>query len=111
MVAGGSDAPVEKGDPLVEFYAAAYRHDLKGFAGADWHLDEAVTRAQALEMLTRGSAYAGFREDDLGQLSVGRNADISVFSVDLMTAPFADIADAHAVMTIVGGKIVYEARP
>ena len=111
VVAGGSDAPVEKGDPLVEFYAAAYRHDLKGFAGPDWHLDEAVTRAQALEMLTRGSAYAGFREDDLGQLSVGRNADISVFSVDLMTAPFADIADAHAVMTIVGGKVVYEARP
>lgn len=112
VVAGGSDAPVEKGDPLVEFYAAAYRHDLKGFAGADWHLDEAVTRAQALDMLTRGSAYANFRDNDLGQLSVGRAADISVFSVDLMTAPFPEIAKAHAVMTIVGGKVVYEAaRP
>ena len=109
VVAGGSDAPVEKGDPLVEFYAAAYRHDLKGFAGPDWRLDEAVTRAQALEMLTRGSAYAGFRENELGQLTVGRDADISVFSVDLMTAPFADIAKAHAVMTIVGGKVVYRA--
>lgn len=110
VVAGGSDAPVEKGDPLVEFYAAAYRHDLKGFAGPDWRLDEAVTRAQALDMLTRGSAYASFRDNDLGQLSAGRAADISVFSVDLMTAPFADIAKAHAVMTIVGGKVVYEAR-
>ena len=108
-VAGGSDAPVEKGDPLVEFYAAAYRHDLKGFAGPDWRLEEAVTRAQALAMLTRGSAYAVFRENDLGRLAVGRDADISVFSVDLMTAPFADIAKAHAVMTIVGGKVVYEA--
>ena len=108
-VAGGSDAPVEKGDPLVEFYAAAYRHDLKGFAGPDWRLEEAVTRAQALAMLTRGSAYAVFRENDLGSLAVGRDADISVFSVDLMTAPFADIAKAHAVMTIVGGKVVYEA--
>ncbi len=107
-VAGGSDAPVEKGDPLVEFYAAAYRHDLKGFAGPDWRLEEAVTRAQALAMLTRGSAYAVFRENDLGSLAVGRDADISVFSVDLMTAPFADIAKAHAVMTIVGGKVVYE---
>ncbi len=111
VVAGGSDAPVEKGDPLVEFYAAAYRHDLKGFAGPDWHLDEAVTRAQALEMLTRGSAYAGFRETELGRLAVGRDADISVFSVDLMSAPFADIAKAHAVMTIVGGKVVYQAAP
>lgn len=110
VVAGGSDAPVERGDPLVEFYAAAYRHDLKGFAGPDWHLDEAVTRGQALDMLTRGSAYAVFRENDLGRLAVGRDADISVFSVDLMTAPFPDIARAHAVMTIVGGKVVYEAR-
>ena len=109
VVAGGSDAPVEKGDPLVEFYAAAYRHDLKGFAGPDWGLDEAVTRAQALAMLTSGPAYAAFHENDLGQLAVGRPADISVFSVDLMTAPFADIAKAHAVMTIVGGKVVYQA--
>ncbi len=107
VIAGGSDAPVEKGDPLVEFYAAAYRHDLKGYAGADWGLDEAVTRAQALAMFTGGPAYAGFRENELGLLAPGRPADLSVFSVDLMTAPFADIAKAHAVMTIVDGKVVY----
>ena len=47
----------------------------------------------------------------LGALAVGRDADISVFSVDLMSAPFADIAKAHAVMTIVGGKVVYQAAP
>lgn len=110
VVAAGSDAPVEKGDPLVEFYAAAYRHDLKGFAGPDWGLDEAVTRAQALTMLTVGPAVAGFRESELGKLAPGRPADISVFSVDLMSAPFADIAKAHAVMTVVGGKVVYEAK-
>jgi predicted amidohydrolase YtcJ len=109
VIAGGSDAPVEKGDPLVEFYAAAYRHDLKGYAGADWSLDQAVTRAQALAMFTGGPAYAGFRENELGKLAPGRPADISVFSVDLMTAPFDQIAKAHAVMTIVGGKVVYEA--
>ena len=108
-IAAGSDAPVEKGDPLVEFYAAAYRHDLKGFAGAQWGLDEAVTRQQALTMLTAGPAYAAFQEGDLGTLAVGKPADLSVFSVDLMTAPFADIAKAHAVMTIVNGKVVYEA--
>lgn len=109
VIAGGSDAPVEKGDPLVEFYAAAYRHDLKGYAGPDWGLDQAVTRAQALAMFTGGPAYADFRENELGQLAPGRPADVSVFSVDLMTAPFADIAKAHAVMTIVDGKVVYRA--
>ncbi|ODT61579.1 MAG: amidohydrolase [Phenylobacterium sp. SCN 69-14] len=108
-LAGGSDAPVEKGDPLVEFYAAAYRHDLAGRSGPDWRPQEAVTRAQALAMLTSGPAFAAGREAELGALAVGRTADISVFSVDLMTAPFDQIAKAHAVMTIVGGKVVYEA--
>ena len=110
VVAGGSDAPVEKGDPLVEFYAAAYRHDLKGFAGPDWGLDEALTRQQALALLTRGPAYASGRETELGLLKVGAPADISVFSVDLMTAPFPEIAKARAVMTVVGGRIVHDGR-
>jgi len=109
-MAAGTDAPVEKGDPLIEFYAATYRHDLKGYAGADWGLDETLTRPEALSMLTKGSAYAVFREKDLGDLTPGKAADISVFSADLMTVPFAQIPTAHAVMTIVGGKIVYDAR-
>ncbi|MBP7818038.1 MAG: amidohydrolase [Phenylobacterium sp.] len=109
-MATGTDAPVEKGDPLVEFYAATYRHDLKGFAGSNWGLDEVLTRPQALAMITKGAAYAVFREKDLGDLAVGKAADISVFSVDLMTAPFPDIAKAHAVMTVVAGKVVYRAR-
>ncbi|MFZ3007476.1 MAG: amidohydrolase family protein, partial [Phenylobacterium sp.] len=69
-----------------------------------------LTRTQALSMLTKGAAYAVFREQDLGDLAVGKAADVSVFSVDLMTAPFPDIAKAHAVMTVVGGKVVYRAR-
>lgn len=109
-LAGGSDAPVEKGDPLVEFYAAAYRHDLKGFAGPDWGLDETLSRTQALELLTKGPAYAVFREGDLGVLAVGKPADVSAFSVDLMTAPFADIAQAKAVLTVLAGKVVFDGR-
>ena len=109
-LAAGTDAPVEKGDPLIEFYAATYRHDLKGFAGPNWGLEEVLTRPQALAMLTKGAAYAVFREKDLGDLAVGKAADISVFSVDLMTAPFPDIVKAHAVMTVVAGKVVYRAR-
>ena len=109
-MAAGTDAPGEKGDPLIEFYAATYRHALNGFAGPDWGLDEVLTRDQALAMLTKGPAYAVFREKDLGDLAVGKTADISVFSADLMSAPFAEIPKAHAVLTIVGGKIVYDAR-
>lgn len=109
VVTAGSDAPVEKGDPLVEFYAAAYRHDLRGYAGSDWHLEEAVSRPAALRMLTAAPAYAVFHEKELGTLEPGKRADISAFSVDLMTAPFAAIAGAHAVLTIVDGRVVFHA--
>jgi len=109
VIAAGSDAPVEKGDPLVEFYAASYRHDLKGFARADWHLEEVVSRPAALRMLTWGPAYAIFRERELGTLEVGKFADITAFSVDLMTVPFAAIPPARAVLTVVDGKVVYAA--
>ncbi|MFZ2029801.1 MAG: amidohydrolase [Vitreimonas sp.] len=108
IIASGTDAPVERGDPLIEFYAAAYRHDLQGHAGPDWHLDEAVTREQALRDITWGSAYSAFAENDRGTLEVGKLADISVFSADLMQAPFADIPAAHAVLTMVGGRIVHQ---
>lgn len=108
VVTGGTDAPVEKGDPLIEFYAAGYRHALNGFAGADWGLEEAVSRAAALHMFTAAPAYAGFRERDMGVLAMGRRADITVFSADLMQAPFAEIPKARAVMTVVAGQVVYE---
>ncbi|MFN3513375.1 MAG: amidohydrolase [Phenylobacterium sp.] len=109
-LAGGSDAPVEKGDPLVEFYAAAYRHDLAGFAGPNWGLEEALSREAALSIMTRGPAFAAHREDELGLLAPGRLADISAFSVDLMTAPFEEIVGGRAVLTVVGGRVVYEGR-
>jgi hypothetical protein len=109
LVCGGSDAPVERGDPLIEFYAAAHRHDLKGFAGPDWRPQEALSREDALKMLAVNPAFASFREGELGPLRVGRRADITVFSEDLMSAPFADIPKARALMTIVDGRIVHNA--
>ncbi|MGH8138468.1 MAG: amidohydrolase [Steroidobacteraceae bacterium] len=110
LVVAGTDAPVERGDPLVEFYAATFRHDLKGYAGPDWHLEEAVSRPAALRMLTWGPACAIFREKELGTLEPGKLADITAFSVDLMMAPFAAIPPARAVLTVVNGKVVYAAR-
>ncbi len=107
LVCGGSDAPVEKGDPLVEFYAASYRHALNGFAGPDWGLEQAVSRVQALKMFTASAAYAIGREQELGTLEVGKRADLTVFSRDLMTVPFADIPAAKANMTVISGQVVF----
>lgn len=106
-VVGGSDAPVERGDPLIEFYAAVARRDLNGFQGPDWRPNEAVDRATALKMFTLWPAYASFREAELGTIEVGKRADLTAFSIDLMTVPAAEIPKGHAVLTVVDGEIVY----
>jgi predicted amidohydrolase YtcJ len=110
VVVGGSDAPVERGDPLIEFYAAVARKDLNGFSAPDWHPEETLSRIEALKLFTSSAAYARFAEADLGSIAVGKRADLSAFSVDLMTAPAAEIPRGHAVLTVVDGQVVYEAK-
>ncbi|HEX7948639.1 MAG TPA: amidohydrolase family protein, partial [Phenylobacterium sp.] len=110
VVVGGSDAPVERGDPLIEFYAAVARKDLKGFSAPDWHPEETLSRTEALKLFTSSAAWARFAEQDLGTIEVGKRADLSGFSVDLMTVPVEAIPKAHAVLTVVDGKVVYRAE-
>lgn len=110
IVVGGSDAPVERGDPLIEFYAAVARRDLQGFQGPDWRPQEAVSRATALKMFTLWPAYASFREAELGTIEVGKRADFTAFDIDLMTVPAADIPKGQAVLTVVDGEVVWR-RP
>ena len=109
IVVGGSDAPVERGAPLIEFYAAVARRDLQGFQGTDWRPEEAVDRQTALKMFTLWPAYASFREDELGTIEVGKRADFTAFDVDLMTAPEAEIPKGRAVLTVVDGVVVHRA--
>jgi predicted amidohydrolase YtcJ len=109
IVVGGSDAPVERGAPLIEFYAAVARRDLDGFQGPDWRPDEAVDRATALKMFTLWPAYASFREDELGTIEVGKRGDFTAFDIDLMTVPEAEIPGGRAVLTVVDGEVVYRA--
>ena len=109
VVAGGSDAPVEVGSPLIEFYAAIARKDLNGEAGEGWHPEQALTRQQALALFTSAAAFAAFQEDDLGTIEVGKIADFTVFDRDLMTIPEAEVLDARPLMTVIGGEIVWQA--
>lgn len=108
VVPGGSDAPVERGEPMIEFYAAVARRDLKGFTGEGWHPEEAVTREQALKMFTIWPAYAAFEEQLRGSIEAGKLADFTVLSADIMKIPEMEILKTHCVMTVIGGEIVYE---
>jgi predicted amidohydrolase YtcJ len=110
VVPGGSDAPVERGEPMIEFYAAVTRKDQKGFTGEGWHPEEAVTRAQALKMFTIWPAYAAFEETLRGSIEVKKLADFTILSADIMKIPEAEILKTRNVMTVIGGEIVYEAK-
>jgi predicted amidohydrolase YtcJ len=110
IIAGGTDAPVERGEPMIEFYAAVARKDQKGFQGEGWHPEEAVTREQALKMFTAWAAYAAFEDKIKGSIETGKLADLTVLSADIMKIPEAEILKTRCVMTIIGGEIVYEAK-
>jgi predicted amidohydrolase YtcJ len=110
IIPGGSDAPVERGEPMIEFYAAVARKDIRGFSGEGWHPEEKVTREQALKMFTIWPAYAAFEENLRGSIQVGKLADLTVLSADIMKIPEMDILKTHCVMTIIGGNIVFEVK-
>ena len=108
-IVAGSDAPVEAGDPRIEFYAAITRQRLDGTSGAGWHPEYAVSREDALRMFTLWPAYSTFQEDRRGSISVGKQADLSIFDTDFLRAEPAAILNAKTVMTVVKGRIVYVA--
>jgi predicted amidohydrolase YtcJ len=68
---------------------------------------EAITVEQTLKGYTLGSAYARFSEDRLGTLEAGKEADLVVLSQDIFTAAHDELAKTRAVMTMVGGKVVF----
>jgi predicted amidohydrolase YtcJ len=110
IIAGGSDAPVERGEPMIEFYAAVARKSVKGFSAEGWHPEQAVSREQALKMFTLWPARAEFEENDKGSIETGKLADFTVLSQDIMKIPEPEILKTRCVMTIIGGEIEFEDR-
>jgi predicted amidohydrolase YtcJ len=108
IIPGGSDAPVERGEPMIEFYAAVARKSVKGFSGEGWHPEQAVSREQALKMFTIWPAYTAFKENDKGSIEPGKLADFTVLSQDIMKISEPEILNTRAEMTVIGGEIVYQ---
>jgi predicted amidohydrolase YtcJ len=108
IIAGGSDAPVERGEPMIEYYAAVSRKSLSGFSGEGWHPEQALSREQALKMFTIWAAYAAFEENVKGSIEVGKLADLTVLSEDIMKIPEREILKTRCVMTVIGGEVVFK---
>ena len=70
---------------------------------------EAITREQAVIAYTLTSAYAEFAEKDKGSLEPGKLADLAVLSQDIFSVPTTELPKTQSVLTLVGGKTVYDA--
>ncbi len=107
LVANGSDFPVEEPNPILGFYAAITRQDLKGQPTGGWFPDQRMTREEALQSWTAAGAYAAFEEKVKGSLSPGKVADFIMLSRDILRVPPAQIPSTHVLMTVLDGKIVH----
>lgn len=83
--------------------------DRKDAEGKVWGPQEAVDRKTALWMKTRWAAYYTEEESKLGSIETGKLADFVVLGKDYMTAPVEEIGNIPVLMTVVGGKVQYEA--
>ena len=110
IVVNGTDAPVEPINPFANFYAAVTRKTLAGLPQGGYEADQKLSRQQALNSMTLAGAYAAFEEYIKGSIEVGKLADITVLSQDIMRVNESEILNTNAIMTIVDGKVVYQDR-
>ncbi|KAI0341229.1 hypothetical protein BDW22DRAFT_1359484 [Trametopsis cervina] len=110
----GSDFPVEGINPLLGFYAAVSRLDVRGespHGSSGWYPSEKLTRAQALKGMTLDAAYASFAEARLGSLEPGKKADFVVLDRDIMSedTPASEILKTVVQATVIDGRIAFGA--
>jgi predicted amidohydrolase YtcJ len=105
VVGNGTDAPVEDVSPIACYYAAVSRR-LKD--GTTFYPAQRMSREEALRAYTWNNAYAAFQEKLKGSLEVGKLADVTVLSKDILTIPEDQILATDVKYTIVGGKVVFQ---
>src|SRR5688572_16599302 len=109
-IAFGTDWYVEPLDPMLGLYAAVTRQFPDGTPAGGWFPEERITMEQAVEFYTLGSAYAEFAENRKGSITPGKLADLVILSKDIFKVPAREILDTRPVLTMVGGRVVHEAR-
>jgi predicted amidohydrolase YtcJ len=105
VVMNGTDPPVEEIDPIASFHCSITRQLPDG---SIFQPEQRMTRKQTLRSYTINNAYAAFEENFKGSLELGKLADVTVLSKDIMTVPEDEILDTEIVYTIIGGKIKFK---
>ncbi len=94
-------------NPMLGLYAAVTRQTTSGEPAEGWFPDERISIEDAIRAYTLNTAHANFMEDRLGSLEVGKLADLTVLSANILEIPPKKLLDTKTLYTIVGGKIVY----
>lgn len=106
-LAFGSDFPVERVDVTHGLYAAITRQDAEGNPAGGWLPDQRLELSEAIAAFSSTAAYAARREDHLGRLKVGYQADITCFAEDLQSLAPKQIRDAKIAATVIGGRVAH----
>ena len=104
LVGGGTDGPVVPVDPYLSMWWMTTRQVLKGYVLGGEH---AITPKEALQLYTINNARIQGVENDRGSIEVGKLADLVVISQDLLAVSADKIRETRALLTLLGGKIVY----
>lgn len=105
MVVFGSDAPVERIDPLPGIHASVARRRAGGYPGKDgWYPQERLSMEETLFAFTSAAAITAGQEHSQGTISPGKLADLTIFGRDLLTVPTDELLDVTIDGTIVDGQ-------
>ncbi|HSD70448.1 MAG TPA: amidohydrolase family protein, partial [Woeseiaceae bacterium] len=110
MLASGTDFPAsDTGDPRHTLYALVTRKGFDGQPKDGWFPDQSIDVETALRSMSQGPAFAAYEERDLGTLGVGRYADFTVLADDPRNVLPEALRSLAVTMTVVGGKITFNA--
>ena len=109
-LAFGTDWTVAPLNPLLTVYAAVTRRTIDGKNPNGWVPEQKISVKETVRAYTVGSAYAEFQENVKGTISVGKLADLVLLSGDIFKMDPNEIENVKVVLTMVDGRVVYEAR-
>ena len=108
-VSFGTDCPVEDINPWRSIYSAVVRKDQDGYPENGYFADECIDVETAIDCYTYETAYQQFFEDKKGRIKAGYYADLAVLDTDCFTCDPMELKNIKSVLTMMDGKIVYEA--
>ncbi len=106
IVLNGTDAPVESVDPIASYYGMVTGRTVGGDV---FNPHQLITREEGLRAYTIDAAFGAHEEDDRGSIEAGKLADVTVLSRDILSVPEEEIPGTRVVLTIIGGRIVWNA--